>query len=434
MNKNSLMRDDLFRGGSLIFLGMMTGSVFGYMFQITMGRMLPVRTFGEMNALFAIMIIFGVPFSSITNFLARRISGYQALSLPGSANDMIIRSYKNLLAPGAAIFLAGALLSKDISGYLKMQSMIPVVLLFLSVFVSVAVPVNTGILQGLRKFGMLSFVSAGSGVFKYVFCLVLVLMGMKLNGVMAGTILSVIVVGGLSFIPIGRHLRLGRVRAERPEGEVFNTVIPILLANLSFALLSQVDMVAVKYFFTPREAGLYSSAAIIGKTVMYIPGAIVVSLFPLVASNRALNIGTLHLLLKALGLTILLSGGGAAVLYFFPGPVVSFFFGSRFAPAVHVVGFFAVAMMPLAVISVIMNYNMARGGRYFSYVMLLCSMTQAAGMMLFHADVMDILRVIFYTGLICMAALFSLLAAEYYRGKARGFVPSAPPCLNKQDT
>ena len=410
------MKDNLIKTSTLIFLSVLTGNVFSYFFQVTMGRMLGVQTFGEMNALFSVMAIFGVPFASITNFLAKKISHYHALELSGRANALILKSYKNLFLAGAAMLLAGILFSGYISECLKFDSAIPVAMLFLIGFVSIMSPVNTGILQGLHKFGMLSFMAVGASVFRYVLCTVFVIIGLQLYGVLAGTLLTALLIGYISFIPIGRHLKKGHDASEK-AGDAQSAIFPIFAANVSFAILSQSDVIFVKYFFTPHEAGLYSSAAIIGKAVMYLPGAIVISLFPMVASNKAREEGTLHLLLKALAATLLLSGGGAAVLYLFPGPVVSVFFGDKFAPAAHIVGFFAIAMMPLAVIIVLMNYNMAKGGRYFSYIMLAGSILQIMGVLYFHSSVTDILKVILYVGLLCMVMLFSLLAAEYYKSK-----------------
>lgn len=406
----------------MLFVSMMIANFFAYLFQITMGRMLQVQIFGEMNALFSIMIIVGVPFASITNLLAKNVSYYHALSLNKKTNNLIVKSYKVLLLVGVVVLAAGIFFSGYISACLKIDSAVPVILLFLIIFVYVIIPINTGVLQGLQEFGMLSFMSAGLAVMKFAFCIVFVFLGLQLYGVLIGTVLSVLLIGYISFRPIGRHLKMGSESVE-PGRDVSSAVVPILIANVSFALLSQSDMVLVKYFFTPHDAGLYSSAAIIGKTVMYLPGAIVISLFPLVASNKARDKSTRHLLIKALAITFMLSGSGAVIMYLFPGFIVSAFFGSRFAPAVNIVGLFALAMMPLAVITIIMNYNMAKGGRYYTYVMLASSIAQTAGIIYFHSSASDVLKVILYTGLSCMTILFLLLAAEYYISSHKTLLP-----------
>jgi O-antigen/teichoic acid export membrane protein len=381
-----------------------------------MGRMLSVQTFGEINALFSMMIIFGVFFASITNYISKNISHFHALRKDKKVNYLVTKNYRNLFMIGFVIVLLGVTFSKYISEYLKIESLIPTVLLFLAIFVSIIIPINTGILQGLQRFKMLSFLLAGTGFFRYIICVAFVVAGTGLNGIMIGNILSVLLMGYISFKPIGRHLKTGKESIEQGDADSLSLIIPIILANLSFAILTQGDIVLVKYLFTPDEAGIYSSAAVIGKIVMYLPGAIVIPLFSMVASNKARGEVTLHLVLKALALTILLSGGSVIIFYLFPRQIVSIFFGERFLSAIPIIGLFAIAMLPMSAIMVVMNYNLAKGGRYFAYAMLLCAIIQTAGIVIFHNSLNSILKVILYSGLLCAMTLFLFLAVEYYKG------------------
>ena len=419
-----MIKDSLFKASSLVLMGTMVGNIFHYVFQITMGRMLTVSTFGEMNALLSVMVIFGVPFASITSFLVKNVATYDALSLTKRTNDLIIKSYKNLLAAGCIMFLTGAFFSSYLSKYLKIDSVIPVILLFLSIVASICIPINTGILQGLHKFKMLSFVSAGGGIFRYLLCFFLVYLGLGLIGVMIGIILTVVLIGVISFMPIANHLKLGREYIDEKYNNLLPVIIPIFIANLAFAILTQSDIILVKYIFTPHEAGIYSSAAIIGRTVMYLPGAIVISLFPMVASNKARDEGTLHLILKALAMTIALSGTGTLALYLFPDFIVSLFFGNRFSSAAYIIGLFAIAMLPMAFLMIIMHYNMAKGGKYFAYIMLLGSVMQVVGIVYFHDSLITVLKVMLISGSLCVTILFAFLTLEYYRGKLQSLVLS----------
>ncbi len=403
---------------------MMTGNFFNYLFQVTMGRMLSVQTFGEMNALFSLMAIFSVPFASITNYLAKNVSHCCAVGREKQANDLIVRNYKNLFIIGCIIVVSLVPFSGFIGESLKINSLVPIILFIISILISLILPINTGILQGIQSFRTLSIFFAGTSIFKYIFCVALVAIGLGLNGIMIGTILSVALVAYISFIPVCRHLRKGRDSMNPQDRDPLSVVIPIVLANLSFAFFTQADIVLVKYFFSPQEAGIYSSASVLGKAVMYLPGAIVISLFPMVASNKALNKGTTHLIIKALAITVLLSGSGTIVLYLFPDLIISLFFGERFASAAGIVGLFAIAMMPLAVIMVIMNYNIAKGEKYFTYVMLAFAAIQIAGIIGFHDSLSTVLMVIFFSGFLCMFVLFSMLVFEYYKSKLFNFASS----------
>jgi O-antigen/teichoic acid export membrane protein len=410
-----MAKDSLIKSSSLVFLGIIIVNVFTYLFQITMGRMVSVQTFGEMNALLSVMVIIGVPFTSIMNYMAKRISHYHALKRDEEINHLIVKSYRNLLGWGLIITISGVFFSKSIAEYLKIKEVAPILLLLLGIFISIIIPINLGILQGFQMFKIFSVLSAGSIFLRYIVCVALVAVGLGLNGIMIGIIISVLVTGYLSFLPVKNHIRPGITPAGMDGNDTIASAIPIVVANLSFAILTQLDIVLVKYFFMPHEAGVYSSAAVIAKTVMYLPGAIIIPFFPMVASKKAKGEVTLHLILKALFLTLLLSGVSALVFYLLPDAVVSIFFGNRYVSAVPLLGLFAIAMLPMAVVMIIMNYNLAKGGRYFAYVMFICSAIQIAGIVVFHDSLKDVLRVILYSGLFCMLVLFLLLAIEYYR-------------------
>ncbi len=410
-----LLKDDFLKSSTLLFAGIMLGNVFNYLFQISMGRLLSVQTYGEMNALLSTMMILGIPFMTITNYIARNVSHYNALGHNRQVNELIIKNYRNVFVVGLIIMIIGVGLANSVREYIRITSVMPILLLFFCVFVSISIPLNTGVLQGLHRFKMLAFLAGGSGVIKCAICVVFVLAGLGLNGIMFGLILTVLCVGYISFRPIRRHLMAGRETLKQGIGDTVSLVVPIFLANLSFAIITQADMIMVKHFFASQEAGLYSSAAIIGKVVMYLPGAIVIALFPMVASNKAKNEGTLHLLLKAILITMLLSGGGAIVIYLFPDIIISAFFGERYVPATRILGFFAIAMLPGAIIMVVMNYNLAKGKKVFAYLMPVCAVLEIGGIICFHDQLMSVLKVIFYTGLLCVVMLFALLILEYYR-------------------
>ena len=414
------MQDNLIQSSFLLFVGIMVGNVFNYLFQVTMGRMLPVHTFGEMNALLSIMVIFSVPFASITHYLAKNVSHFCAIGEKKAANDLIIKSYKRVLIAGAIFVIIGAFLPEFIKINLKIDSVIPILLLFLAIFVSMVIPINTGVLQGLLNFQNLSILSAGSGFLRFILCVLSVIGGLGLNGIMAGISTAAALMGYFSFRPIRKHFVFGREPIVQDKEQV-SLILPIVIGNLAFALLTQVDVVLVKYFYPPHDAGIYSAASIIGKTVMYLPGAIVLALFPMVASNKARDEATLHLILKALAITLLLSGSGAIILYLFPGEIVSIFFGNRFISAIPIIGLFAITMLPMAVVMILMNYNIARGKKYFAYVMLICAFIQIIGIINFHDSPVIILRVILYSGAFCMMTLFLMLTFEYYRSRLYNF-------------
>lgn len=161
--------------------------------------------------------------------------------------------------------------------------------------------------------------------------------------------------------PVGRHQMHLSIKG----------AFPVLLANLSFAVMIQLDMLLVKHYFEANLLGLYAAAAVMGKAVMYLPGAIAISLFPMVADNESRAESSAHLLLNAIILTVGLSGAGALIYYLFPKPIISLLYGPNYLPAADVLRYFGLAMMPMALIFVAENFLIAKGRVVFAYLMMM---------------------------------------------------------------
>ncbi|MBF0344684.1 MAG: oligosaccharide flippase family protein [Nitrospirae bacterium] len=414
-----MKKDGFIESSSFLFIGMMVGNVINYLFQLTMGRMLSVKTYGEMNTLMSILLVLSFPVSSITLFLTKSLSHNCALGRYETVKKFIAKTYKLVLTIGIITSIAGSLFSGLTSRLLKIDSILPVILLFMSTGVYVLVPINIAILQGFHRFKILSFITAAISLFKYAIGVTLVAAGFGLNGTIIGLMLSYVLTAYISYIPIRAELKNTRWsfndNPSNASDVSLSFLIPVTVASLAFAILIQTDLLLVKYFFSPSEAGIFSSAAIIAKSLLYVPIAIVTTLLPMVASNIARAEKTISLIIKAFVITIVLSGGGTVVLNVFPETIISVFFGAKFLPASKIVGLYALAMLPMTLVMVLINYNIARDKTFFAYITLLCSFAQVAGIVLFHKDVATVLKVILTSGSFCLTVLLSLLALEYYR-------------------
>ncbi|MBF0317517.1 MAG: oligosaccharide flippase family protein [Nitrospirae bacterium] len=415
-------KDGFLKSSSLLFVGMMTGNIINYLFQLTLGRMLDIKTYGEMNTLMSIIMVLSFPVSSVTVFLTKRLSHNLALARYTVIKRLIAKTYRGILITGGITFLIGSLLSSWLGRMLKIDDVLPIILLFVTIGVYVVVPINSAILQGIHRFRMLSFLSAASCFFKYVFCVAFAAAGFGLSGIMVGLMLSYVVTVYISDIPIRAELKKTNWSSgDNHEGASdvsMSFLIPVTAANLAFSVFSNIDLILVKYFFDPTDAGIYSSAAIIGKSVMHVPAAIATSLFPMVAYSRAKAERTVTLIAKALAITLVLSGGGAVILYSVPELIISIFFGAKFMPASNLIGIYAMAMLPMALIMVLLNYNLARNKTGFAYVTLLCAIAQVAGIFSFHNEPASVLWVTLLSGGVCVTVLLALMAVEYLRAGA----------------
>lgn len=406
-----IFSDRLIRAGSSLFLFSMVSNLFNYLFQVTMGRLLGPSEYGLMNSLLSISVVIGVPLGTIIMVVSKATAEYKAGGNFGNIRSLFALTYKKVLIAG----LIGLLLFLGASGYMKnyihAPSVVPVIILGIAILTSLFYPINAAILQGLQNFTWMNLGIGLGGPLRFLFCLVLVLAGFSVSGVMAGLILSGLSIWAITYIPLRKVL-------EFEEGESnlippsFTNIFHVLLVNLAFAVMTQADMVLVKHFFPAHEAGIYASAAILGKAVMYLPGAIVLAMFPMVAESNALQLSSGPLIKKSLIISLSLSGSGALLFFIFPNLIIKTFFGVRYIEAAEVMRYFGLAMLPMALLMVLMNYFVAKGRVMFSYVMSLGALLEIGMILIFHGSLLSVIWSLLGAGGVVLSLGFAMLLFE----------------------
>ena len=405
----NLFYGKLARASAWLFVGSLAGGILGYMFQVLMGRMLSTQEYGLFSAVMALFAIFAAPLGTLMMLVSRKVSGYRARQDNGS----IIHFYYsiNFRSAVVGVLLLGLcfFFVSEVQSYLKAQSAIPVYLLGAMLFLTFPLVINNAFLQGLQGFVWLSASGSLGVLLKIVFSVALVWLGYGLSGALGGTILAALVGWAMTYGALYRPLAEGRARPFQTTHLSFRPALPVLMANAAFAAMTQFDMVLVNYYFPPHEASLYAAASILGKAVMYLPGGIVVALFPMVAENHARDEGSAHLLLQAVGLTALLCSVGAIFYYFVGEWIVSLLYGESYKGAGEVLKFYGIAILPMALIMVAEHFLIAKGRVLFAYLFTFAAPIQFVAIHFYHDSLLNIVAVMGASGLLLVLVGYGML-------------------------
>lgn len=415
----TILGDRFFKVASLLFVATMITHVLNFLFQVVMGRMLTPEEYGTLNALLSILMVTAIPFTTIMMLLARETSILKVGGETGAIRSLFHWSYRRLYriaVPALFLFLLAAPLARD---FLQMSSVVPVVLLGLVAFLSVSLPVNLAFLQGLQRFGLLAIANASLGPLKFSFCVLLVMLGGGVSGVLTGHILTYGVLFLISFLPL-RGIFKHALKSVRTFPPLFRRAYPEFMANLCFGIMTQFDLVLVKHLFGPQLAGTYAIAAVLGRAVMYLPVALVMALFPMVAESHALHNDPKPFLWKALSYTFLLSGAGALLCWLFPYQILAFLFGAKYLDAGPLLRLYGSAMLPMALLLVVMNFSIARNENKVWRLVAWGALSEVALIGLWHSDLSQILTAVFIGG---TASLILTLVPVLRSGPATSSLP-----------
>jgi O-antigen/teichoic acid export membrane protein len=295
----------------------------------------------------------------------------------------------------------------------------------------VVIPVPWGGLQGLQKFGSLALNLVINGGSKCVLGIAFVSLGLGICGALSAVVISYFLTTLLSY----RVLRMSLDQVKRkagPEGnlvkndqtdfsKVYAYSLPVGLTLLCFMVLTNVDLIWVKHFFLPIEAGYYSIAQMVGKIIFIFSFPIVMTMFPKMAMLRMENQEEKArvLLGRSLIATTCLCGGATLISFFFPSLIIQVLSGEVYVECIPLVGIFSMNMTIYSLSLVLLHYQLSADRRGFLYPLVLCTLIQSGLIVLFHKNLVQVLLVTGGVGIFLLAINIYLIY-QSDRGKRTG--------------
>jgi O-antigen/teichoic acid export membrane protein len=288
------------------------------------------------------------------------------------------------------VFLGG---SGALMRFFKLDSPGPVRITGVILAGTLFMPIVTGVLQGLQRFGWLSFSSQSWGLIRLLAgaCLVTLVAatpGWALAGQALG-VLSAVLIGAAgvrgtlqSAGAADRNVRFGM---DRYFGGA-------LISLFAFAVLMNTDVILVKHFFSREAAGDYAWAATIGKIVVFLPQPIAQAMFPKVVARRTSTHEHRATFFRAMVLSLLLIASGAFVCALFPRLPLFVLYHERpdDPQLLWLVRLLPFALAPLSLVFVIVNYELAQHRFRLVTPLLFCAVAFVVGAALWHPSLFHV--------------------------------------------
>ena len=416
----------IIRGSAVLWVGTMAANVSNYLFHLLMGRFLGPVNYGVLASVISLLYILMVPTTTVMTTVVKFTAEYDVEGAADKIHGMFKRLTKQLFYVGAALFLALVVLSPWISGFLNIPSLTPMLILSTMVLIGYLIPVNRGILQGQQRFGALSLNLLLETVLKLVIGITLVILGFAVNGAVFGIVAGVAVAYGLSFVPLRKVLKAGET-ATVSVRDMLKYSVPVFIVLLCLNAYYSIDILLVKHFLSPLNAGYYSGLSILGKIVFFASLSIVAVMFPLAAGQHKAGGKHSHYLGYTLGLITLVSGAIVAVYSIAPRFIIDLLFGTKYLAVAPYLGLFGLAMLLLALSYALANYFLAIHQTRCIPILIGVVVIQAGLLWFIHGSLTQIVAVMVGT----MSLLFVSLVVYYLLaiGLKEGPEPKEPAAV-----
>lgn len=336
------MDRELIRGSAVLMSGGLIANLGNYFFNLLIGRFLGPADYGVVASVIALLYIVSVPSAALNLIGAKFSSRFKAEGEFDRLAYFFVILNKALFLFCFGVLLFFVFLSGSLSGFLKIDSPVPVIFLGALLGVSLLVALNNSILQGLLRFNFLALSSVISVVVKLTLGVGLVWLGFSIGGALTGFLAAFLVPYFLSFWPLRFLLKEKREAVKIEWREVAKFAAPAFFSTLGLTLLYTGDVVLVRHFFPAGEAGLYAALSLIARIILFVTAPIGMVMFPLISERRTKNERYSGLFLTALLLVFLITAAATVFYFLFPEFVVKLFFGSQYLAAAPYLGRFAV--------------------------------------------------------------------------------------------
>jgi len=413
-------KDNLIKDSFILFIASSIVNISNFVFHMYATRHLKPEEYGTLATLLGIIMIVAMPCAALQTSIVKKASILKAKNSIFGIRALFFEAVKWLLITGVLIFFLFFVLADFIKNFFNLNNNKLVYVMGCVLIMYFILPVIRGILQGLQKFINYGLNMIIDSLFRLFFLILFISIGFGVYGALSTTFFSGLCafVIGLFMIKDVIGLKNNKNTIALPFKDILSYALPVLFSFLGFSLLGYIDLFIVKHFYPEEQAGFYAVTSIIGKAFLFFPSAVVMVLFPKVSEHYELNINPKNMLYKSLILTFIISLIGIIFCYLFPEFVLWLLTGGgKYYAIKEIVRLFGIAILPLVLLNVIINYNLAVHNYSFIFVIYAGIILYIAILWFFHSNFYIVLLILFIMNLVIL--FFSIISILLNNRKVR---------------
>jgi len=396
-------------GGSLTLLaGSGLVGVANLVYNVATARLLGPTGFAHATAVYTLLMLMSAITLSFQVVCAKYVASATSAEDKASAFAQL---HQRAWMAGIAIGLLLLLARHALVQYLNLPDPALISLLALGTAFYIPLGARRGYIQGIHAFGALAVNFILEGLVRLGGVFLFVALGLGVQGAVLASVLAVIITY-FAARPSPSAALSGSWRISIP----FLEGVQAIVFFSGQAVINNFDIVLVKHFFPPGEAGLYAAVALVGRLITMCAWSVVNAMFPVSAGASSDDDERSPVLFTSLSLVFIILTVLIGALWMVPSLLWTTLFGSHFGIGAQggfasLLILYAVATGIYSLSSVIITYEISRRIGHTSWIQLAFSGALAIGICVFH----DSLRQVIVVQLLLMAILLVVLLIPLVR-------------------
>lgn len=366
------------------YLGNFAVSGGRYFFHILLLRLLLPAEYGEYLAYLSLLYILGIPNSTVGSVVTKFVSDFRGKNDHRSINEFFYYLIGKLTPLSMFLGIILIIFAAQLSVALKAHPT-AFIILGASLFISIISTVVRGYLlafQHLTAQIVIGFIEIISTLgLAYVF----ISLGLSATGAVLAQIVAGIISVIISFQVIKKKVLPPILKSKRSFSLRSFTGYSLIYAIGSVSLLST-DVLLARYFLTEHLSGIYSSLAVIGRTIYFGLGPLIVLVLPVASHRYSFSGSSKSVFVKLGGVIFLLGLLATGIFSAFPNFIISKISGANYLEAARYLPIFAFSMLLFSINLFLINYFMAIGKQKVNLSLLAAAIAQPILITSFHQN------------------------------------------------
>ena len=372
-------------GGPMI-LAAVAANFLNFIYSAYLGRTITIEQFGLVSLFGGLLSFISIPTGALQGTVTYK-TAYLFGKYGTPAKEFWLKVRKQIILILIIATLLWLILTPYLSAVFKSGSFLPFYLFSPVLLTLGLLAVDRGFLTGSQKFNLLAVILVVESVSKLFLTYVFVKLGL-VSLVYAATPLSLLMALILAWV-VSAKITNKAEQENDEESKVFPAkfYFTSIISSISYAVFMSADVIMVKYYLSPTEAGQYALLSLIGRMVFFIGALPAQFLVPLVSkvegSGKSSN-KTFYQLTVVIALFSLVAYLALGPFGFFTLPIL---FGEKIYPILGLVNIYGLGTVFLVLAGNIAYFRQIKKNYSFVYFSLIMAFIEVFTIVLFHSNI-----------------------------------------------
>lgn len=386
------LRAELVRGSFYIMITNTIGGILGLLFNLFLLRVISIEEYGIYTTLASFSSLAAVFSQAVTTVIMQYAAPLLAKHDIKKAAYLYFISTKIMLLFCILIILILISFSGMLGNFLHISNSFYFLLVALSISLSYFGVVNSAFLQGLLKFGFLAWSGFIGSISRVIFGVIVVLLGFHVVGAFGSLIVVGLLPLCLGFFPLRFLLFSGKEHIALSKKDIIYYAFCVAVVNFSLTSFTSSDILLVKHFFSPTNAGLYSAMSVAGKAIFYFTAPISTVLFPLILKKYHKGEDFLKTFYAALLLVFFPSMAITLFYFLFPHITLLLLLGGKYSLTPYI-GFYGLYISIFSMLNVSVSFLLSLKKISIIFPMTTGALLQVICISIFHNNFFQVITV-----------------------------------------